>query len=167
MNTEASQVQAVTRQLKSEQDLGRACVAGLLAAIVGALVWGAIGIATGYEVRFMSIGVGMLVGYAVRLAGKGVSGSYGVVGVAATVLGCLLGNLLSVAGIISGEQGLTVVGVLSQLDYELALELMMAFYQPLDSLFYGIALVQGYRLSFRQLSESEMALLLANQRHLD
>ena len=43
----------------------------------------------------------------------------------------------------------------------------MAFYQPIDALFYAIALAQGYRLSFRQLSDTELALLLSSHPHAD
>ena len=96
----------IRNQLETEQNLPRACLAGLCAGIVGALIWAAIGLATGYEVRFMAIAVGIFVGYSVRLAGKGITAPYGVVGVAMTVVGCGLGNLLSVATVISGEQGL-------------------------------------------------------------
>lgn len=160
---ERPEVEAVRRKIESEQNLARACAAGLAAAVAGALLWAAVGLATGYEVRFMAVAVGYLVGYTVRLAGKGISQPFGVVGLAATVFGCALGNLLTVAAVISGEQGLSVLRILSELDYALAIELMMAFYQPLDAVFYAFATYQGYRLSFRQLSEAELTLLLAKQ----
>lgn len=153
---------ALRHQLESEQHLVNACLAGSVAAFVAALVWAGIGLATGYEVRFMAIAVGFLVGFSVRLAGKGISATFGAVGVAMTIFGCGLGNLLTVAVLISGEQGLTVLMVLSELDYELALELIMAFYQPIDSLYYAVALYQGYNLAFRRLSEAELALLVAS-----
>ena len=155
-----AQATALRHQLESEQNLANACLAGSAAAVAAALVWAGIGLATGYEVRFMAIAVGFLVGFSVRLAGKGISATFGAVGVATTLLGCGLGNLLTVTVIISGEQGLTVVRVLSELDYELALELLMAFYQPIDSLYYTVALFQGYNLAFRRLSEAELALLV-------
>ena len=155
---------ALRQQLESEQHLANACLAGLGAALAAALIWAGIGLATGYEVRFMAIAVGFLVGYAVRLAGKGISAIFGVVGVAATIVGCGLGNLFTVAAIISGEQGLTVMRVLAELDYELALELLMAFYQPIDTIYYGVALFQGYNLAFRRLSDAELALLVSSHR---
>ena len=72
-------------------------LAGLGAAIAGAAIWAAITAATEYQIGWMAIGVGFLVGFAVRVVGKGSEASFGVVGAVLALLGCLLGNLLTLA----------------------------------------------------------------------
>ena len=147
------------QRLRAEQDLNRAIIGAAVSGAVGASLWASIGMATGYEVRFMAIAVGMIVGYSVRLAGKGITAPFGMIAVLATIGACMLGNLLTVAIIISGEQGIGLVEVLVRLDFSLAVELMFAFSQPVDSLFYAIATIQAWHLAFRKLSRIELALL--------
>lgn len=156
-----SQVQYLEQQLASEQNLVLGALGGLAAAAVGAGLWAGITVATGYQIGFMSIGVGFLVGFAVRTLGKGVSSVFGLVGAACSLLGCAAGNLLAVTAIVAQDQGVAFTDALAQLDAELVQNLMVAFFSPMDVLFYALALYYGYRLAFRQIDEAELQRMLS------
>lgn len=148
------------QRLASEQKLGAGIAAGAAAAVAGAGLWAAITVATGYQIGFMAVGIGFLVGWAVRSAGKGVDKSFGIAGAVLALLGCAIGNLLAAVGLVSKQEGIAFFDLLSRLNPELAIDLMTAFFGPIDLLFYGIALYEGYRLSFRRLTEQEAKELL-------
>jgi hypothetical protein len=154
------QLQYAVEQLRSQQNWVAAVAAGGAAAAVGAAAWAGITVATGYQIGFMAIGIGFIVGLAVRSAGKGIDKGFGVVGAGFAGVGCAVGNLLAVCGMVAQHEGVAVTEVLSQLDLEIARRLMVATFSPMDLVFYGIALYEGYRLSFRQLAPQELEGLL-------
>ena len=67
---------ALQEQMLREQSLPRALFAGILAGLVAAFVWGWITKVTEYEIGWIAIGVGFLVGFAMRTFGKGVTPLY-------------------------------------------------------------------------------------------
>lgn len=155
-----AQVAYVRQKLLSEQNLAFAVLGGGVASFVGAAVWAAVTVATGHQIGFMAIGVGFLVGLAVRVTGKGVDSVFGVVGGAWSLLGCATGNLLAIAAIVAAAEGLTMADALGRLNPRLAWDLMRAFFSPMDLVFYGIAVYEGYKLSFRRISGAELERML-------
>src|SRR5688572_27807031 len=85
-------------------------IAGGLAMIIGALVWAAVSYFTNYQIGWLSIGVGFLVGIAIRTFGKGKSIAYGILGGLLSLIAVLLGNLLFYSGIIAAQEGMSFVG---------------------------------------------------------
>ena len=69
--------------------------------------------------------------------------------------------LLAVTAIIAGNDGVPLLEALPQLTPALAWDLMVAFFGPMDLLFYAIAVYEGYKLSFRQISQQELGEMLA------
>lgn len=151
-----AQASYLRQQLESEQSLVLGAAAGAVVSLVGAAVWAGITYATGFQIGFMAIGVGLLVGYAVRVAGQGVTSLFGIVGGALALVGCGVGNLLAVTALVASSEGVPLLEVLPRLDLQSARELMIASFQPMDLLFYGIAVYEGYRFSFRELSSEEL-----------
>jgi hypothetical protein len=140
------------RKAKDEQDLGKGVIAGAGAAIIGAVAWGLITYATGYQIGFMAVGVGFIVGYAVRQFGRGFDNVFGIAGAVLALVGCLVGNLFASCIAIANSEGMEVFDVISQLDLDLVMEIMQVTFSPMDLLFYGIAVYEGYKLSFRRLT---------------
>jgi hypothetical protein len=122
-------------------------IAGLAAAAVGAGVWAVVTVVTGYQIGWMAVAVGFLVGWAVRLAGKGTSTAFGVLGAALALGGCLVGNLLTGSVVASRELGVPITEVLVRMTPTFGVDLMAAMFSPIDLLFYGLAIYQGYRFS--------------------
>ncbi len=160
--TDPVKLAELVRQLKSEQNLMRGIFAGVAAGIVGAAVWAIVTVMTQYQIGWMAVGVGFLVGYAVRLLGKGMTKTFGVLGATCALCGCVLGNVLSVCGFVSREESVPflLVAVNVLLQPAMIFEMLKATFSPMDLLFYGIAVYEGYRLSFRQITQQELSELV-------
>jgi hypothetical protein len=143
-------------EIEENQSLPLGIVGGVAAALIGSVVWAAITVATEYQIGWMAIGVGFLVGLAVRTFGKGMSAQFGIAGAIIALFGCLLGNLISVCGFVATEEGIPIFDVIGRLDVKIAFEIMKATFEPIDILFYVFALYAGYRYSFRTLTEEDL-----------
>jgi len=122
-------------------------MAGLVAAAVGAGLWALITIITGFQIGWMAVGVGFLVGWAVRVAGKGTHMAFGVLGAALALGGCALGNLLAVVVMAACDFEVPLQAVFTRLTPDVVWSLMETTFKPIHVLFYGIALYEGYRFS--------------------
>ncbi len=152
-------LQRFIQEIKDNQNLLSGSLAGVAAAVLGAGLWGVITAVTKYQIGWMAVGVGFLVGMAVRTFGKGIDKSFGIAGAAISVLGCMAGNLLAICIMISQQQQVPFSQILSGLTPEVATRLMKATFNPMDLLFYGLAVYAGYRFSFRRISAEELARL--------
>ncbi|MBD3239693.1 MAG: hypothetical protein GF331_03845 [Chitinivibrionales bacterium] len=143
-------------KLRLEQNLPMGLVAGALASALGAVLWATVTALSGLQIGWMAVGIGFLVGFAVRTFGKGIDKVFGVTGAALSLLGCVVGNFVSILIIISREQTLPMGTLLANLSPAVCLELMAAAFHPLDLLFYAIAVYEGYRFSFRVIDQQEL-----------
>ena len=144
-------------QIDGNQNLPLGILCGAVAALIGSTAWAAVTVLTKYQIGWMAVGVGFLVGYAVRVFGKGISKIYGMVGAVLSLMGCLVGNLLSLCAILSKQEGIPFFDLLTRLNPEVIVKLLWTTFSPIDLLFYGIAIYEGYRFSFRQLTQEEAA----------
>jgi hypothetical protein len=152
-------LQMAVDQLRTQQSLPAGLLAGLAAAAVGAAIWAGVTVALEVQIGWMAVGVGFLVGLAVRAAGKGLDPIFGYAGAALALLGCLAGNLLAGCGFLASEQSVPLLDVLLALDTETVQGLMVAMFSPIDLLFYGIALYEGRKLSIRQVTQDQLLAL--------
>jgi hypothetical protein len=146
---EAERALEVFRQ---EQNLVVGSMAGLIAAVAGAVVWAGVTVVTEYQIGWMAVGIGFLVGIAMRMMGKGIDQVFGIVGAVMALVGCLLGNVFTMAWFISEQTGSSLFSVLTQLEMRLVIDLITETFQVMDILFYGLALYFGYKYAFRQLT---------------
>ena len=151
MGEAEAQLAVQIESLRSEQNLVGGISAGLVAAVAGASAWAAITAATEYQIGWMAIGVGFLVGFAMKTVGKGIDPIFGYAGAALSLIGCALGNYFTVAWFVSAQEGIGFLELLSSLGPAEIVELMSLTFDPMDLLFYGIAVYFGYRYSFRVL----------------
>lgn len=141
-------LQRQIRELRENQNLLLGLVGGIAGAALGATLWAIITALTKFQIGWMAVGVGFLVGYGIRILGKGLDPSFGYMGAAFSLLGCVAGNLLTVVIVVSSRQNVPLLDLLSRLDLQVSLQLLKATFHPLDALFYGIAVYEGYKLSF-------------------
>lgn len=142
-------VEQQLEQFRTEQNLPLGLLGGVGAAILGAVVWAAITVATEYQIGYMAIAVGFIVGFAVRMLGKGVDQIFGISGAVLALFGCVLGNFFSIVGFVAKSEGLGYLDTFSMIDYSMVPSIMIEAFSPLDILFYGLAVYQGYKISFR------------------
>jgi len=78
-----------------------------------------------------------------------------IIGERGALFGCVLGNFLSNVGFLSldPEFGLTYFEALTVLllNMGLTIEIMIDTFSPIDLVFYGIAIYEGYHFSFRKI----------------
>ena len=124
--------------------------AGLGAALLGGAVWAAVTVTTNFKIGWIAVGIGFLVGHAVRTAGRGHSQRFAIAGAALALLGCVLGNYFTVLGTVAGRQHLDFLGLLARIPPGVALKVMVSAFEPMDLLFYGIAVYEGYKFARRK-----------------
>ncbi len=139
--------QTVTPLTPESHSLPAALVAGSVAAAAGAAAWALVTVFTGMRIGWMAVGVGLLVGYAVRLFGTGSDPTFQVLGAALSLAGCLAGNLLAACIFASRQQDLPLASALAGLTPALAIRLFVETFSPMDLLFYGLAVYEGYRFA--------------------
>jgi len=94
---------ALRAHFKSQQNLPLGIGAGVAAATLGATIWAVVTVLSGYQVGWMAVGIGFLVGFSLRF-GKGVEKIFGISGAILALFGCILGNFLSLVGLISQKE---------------------------------------------------------------
>ena len=127
--------------------------AGVVAMFVGTAIWVGITVATNFQIGYMAVGVGFLVGLAMRFAGRGVGQPYHAIGAVLGLLGCALGNLFTGCVLLAREVETSFGDVLSKLDVEMAGSIMGAMFSPMDILFYVLAAMAGWKYSVLQGAE--------------
>lgn len=151
-----ARVERAMENLRYEQNFVMGTLAAVVGALIGAAIWATITAATKYQIGYMAIAVGFLAGWGMRRFGKGLSPIFGVTGALIALLGCVLGNLFTAVFLISQQFDISMWEVVSRLDLSVIWGIMRATFSPIDLLFYGIAVITGYRTSFRQVSEFEL-----------
>jgi Zn-dependent protease len=152
-----AQAEMLTGSLLAEENFGLAVVAGLLAALISAVAWAGITVVTGYQIGIAAIGVGYAVAAAVRIAGKGLTSKFRLLGAALSLLGCLMGNLFTIFYFGAKEAGMPIMEFLPLIDLAMIPAILINTSSGMDLVFYGIAVYEGYKLSLRQIRAEEMA----------
>jgi hypothetical protein len=150
------QAQMALEAFRSEQNLLMGLLAGLVASVVGAGAWAGVTIMTDYQIGWMAIGIGVLVGFAIRYTGKGMGQSFGIIGGAMSLAGCVLGNILYITYYVAGNQDMAYMDILTQLNFPIISEMLSATFAPIDLLFYALAGYFGYKYAFRQITEQDL-----------
>jgi hypothetical protein len=146
----------VYEKLKMEQNLMMGIVSGSIAGLVGAILWGIITVATNFQIGFMALAIGAAVGFTIRKFGNGVETIFGIWGAIISLLSVLLGNFFSIIGFIANAEGLGYFMTLTLIDYNYLPNVMIETFSFVDLVFYGIAVYEGYRFSFRKITEKTL-----------
>lgn len=150
------QAQMAFETFQSEQNLVMGALAAVVASVAGAGIWAAVTVMTEYQIGFMAIGIGLLVGFAVRYTGKGIRQSFGIVAAVMSLAGCVLGNVLTISYFVSLNEGIAFMDILGQLNVPIITEMLTATFEAVDVVFYGLAVYFGYKYAFRQITEEDL-----------
>jgi hypothetical protein len=125
--------------------------AGFVVAILAAVLWAAITYFAEFQIGWMAIGVGVAIGYTVRVLSKGGGFLPGMLSASLALFGCVLGNFLTVVAVVAVHESVSMPNVLLGflLNPDVIIKAMVATFQPLDLLFYGFAVYYGFRVSAR------------------
>jgi hypothetical protein len=147
----------VVDKLRLEQRLFPAIILGLIVGLLGAVLWGGITVATQFQIGYIAIAIGAGVGWTVRRFGKGIDPIFAYCGAIIALLSVLLGNILSIIGFIANAEELAYIETLLLFDYSYMPAIMKESFNPMDLIFYGIAIYEGYQFSFRKITEDDLA----------
>lgn len=139
--------QPVTPLNPETDSLPMALLAGLLAAAAGAGAWALVTVLTRMQIGWMAVGIGFLVGLAVRRFGKGSAPSFQVLGAVLSLLGCVAGNLLAVCIFAARNENLPLTAILAGLTPSTAVRLIVETFSPMDLLFYALSIYEGYKFA--------------------
>jgi hypothetical protein len=120
----------VVGKLRQQQDILHAIIGGAAAAIVSALLWAVITVSIKYQIGYMAIGVGLLVGFTVRYFGSGIDQPFGFVGAFFALVGCAFGNLFSQIGFIAESESLSYLETLSLLNLDVIISIYKDSFSP-------------------------------------
>ncbi len=151
-----TKLNAYLEGLKKEQNMPMAIVGGIIGALVSGGLWAAITVATETQFVFFSIVVGIIVGFIVRVLGKGMSIPFGIIGAIFSLLGCVLGNILAIVVIYSNEAGVNYGTVFQEMGMGGMIDLVISSADFMTLLMYGLAIFIGYSASSREITEEEI-----------
>jgi len=145
--------------IRARQSLPLGIAGGVAGGLIGAIVWATLSALTNYQIGYMAVGVGFLVGFGVRTLGRGIDRTFGIAGALIAFLGCIAGNLGAILFAITKHADVSIGTLLAKLTPAMMLKLLQLDFQPMDLLFYGLAIYFGYRYSIRYLTPQEVATL--------
>jgi len=123
-------------------------LAGVIAALIGAGLWMAFKVATGWDVGYLAFGIGAFVGFAIRAAGNGSSFIFGVAGAVLTFLSCVTGEFLARVQLATTPQH-DFYGVLTHIDPIEMVNSMVTQTQAMMWVIFAIGIIEGYKFSIR------------------
>lgn len=132
---------------KTSENIVIGGVSGLVAALVGAATWAAITYYTNYQIGFMAIGIGYLVGIVMQKFGHGRSQAFGILAALLAVGGCLVGNLFSACAFGADQLGVSMMQIVQTLTPTVAIEILQEGFTAIDALFYFLAVGAAFRAS--------------------
>ena len=120
-------------------------LAGLADAIIGAIIWAVVTVTAKYQIGWMAVGVGVLVGFALRIGNGGKA--FGILGAFLALFGCILGNYFSLIALAAAELHVPFFTLLSNTDTPKVISAMWEDFMSASFLFYAIAAYEGYKFS--------------------
>ncbi|MDQ2086461.1 hypothetical protein RBH29_08470 [Herbivorax sp. ANBcel31] len=120
---------------------------GMVTALICSALWAFISNLIQYQIGWMAVGVGFLVGISVKVLGKGKSLEFGILGASLALLSCVLGNSFSIYAQIAKFYDMSFFEVLGNADLSISIELLIESFHLMDILFYGLAIYQGFKFS--------------------
>lgn len=138
-------------RLKAEQNFPMAVLGGVLASIICVFIWTIITVATKYQISYMAMGVGVAVGFTIQKFGKGLTPVYGILGAGLALIACFCGNIISYTCFIADQyESYSYLEAISNLNWDISMSIAIETFQPMDVLFYGLAIYTGYMFSIKR-----------------
>jgi len=146
----------VLEYLKTEQNIMGGILAGVLTGLAGASLWCVFTVVTGWQISYLAMLIGAGVGFAFAMFGKIVEKKFAYLSAFIALLSVVFGNFLTIIALIASYYDLNFFEVLGSVDFSYIPEVLIESFHVMDVLFYGVAMVLGYRFAFRKISKSKI-----------
>jgi len=140
-------------QLKLAQNFPAGTLAATIIGISFAILWGYLAFISGLRISLFNVVVGAAVAFGLRIFGKGIDQKFGIAGGVIVLICCLLGNYLSMIGVIANEEGLNYFEVIKTIGISNIPKKIKESFQLFDLFSYWFVVYVGYKYSFRKITE--------------
>lgn len=140
-------VQPQPRSAVTATDLAIGVGAGFAAAVLGAVIWAVIESVTHYRIGYVAIGIGLLVGGAVRVAVRSHGITPAIIAAGFALIGCIAGEELATAAYTSGQTGIGFFNVLANMNGSDIIN--AATDDPLAFAFWAISAFAAFRIAWQ------------------
>ena len=127
-----------------------AIISGIIAGAIGAAIWAALTVWTERQYAIVAIGIGALIGIAVRILAKGNAPVYGVIAAIITLASCIFGDFFSSLAFIAKSEGISFGEALSSVNWSYFFEIAFLGFDFFTVLFYGIAIYEAYIIAINK-----------------
>jgi len=153
-------------QLEDEQNFLLAVVSGSISLIVCAFLWALFSYASGYSYSFMAIIVGAVVGYTIKISGKGIKIKFGILAGILTVATIILGTMLVGAIDAAVYYDTTPWQAFFQQSFSDRMNEYLRYINLVDFAFMIIGIGFSSKYAFRNLSKAEHSALFTKQMYV-
>lgn len=143
-------------KIQTEQKLWLAIIGGIGVWLIGSILWATITVVTWYQVGYMALFIWLWVGYAFRYLGKWTDKIFGVMSALIAFLSCIVGNILTILVYVSQIQGISYIDAIAAVDWLMLPEVLISTFDPIDFIFYGLAIYTGYKSAFHVISHDDV-----------
>jgi hypothetical protein len=133
------------RVAHDRQNFTLGLLGGFVAMLAGTALWVVITVVTNFQIGYMAIGIGLLVGLAVQKLGHGFETRFRALGAGLALLGCVLGNLFTGCELLAIESKVSFGQVVSGLTPTLAWAVLQVTFSPMDLFFYVLGATAGWK----------------------
>lgn len=132
---------------EAKADFKRATLFGVVAGLLGAIIWASVVLLSQFKVGFIALLVGYMVGLAVKIGARHHDDRLGYLGAGLALFGCFMGDFFTSVGWAAKYYHVSYFQVLGNMDFELLYGLISAGLTPMDVVFFAIAIYEGYKFS--------------------
>ncbi|RZV39072.1 MAG: hypothetical protein EX272_01240 [Chromatiales bacterium] len=142
------------QQLLAEQNFAGAVIAGAVATLLGAFLYGVVVARIGIAYGFAAAGVGIVIGLAMQYVGRGIDMKFSIVATVYTLIGCVLGNFFANIGLTPGHMD-AAVDVLRRSSLPELAERAVSGLSGTHFVFWFVAVFAGVFFARRALSRAD------------
>lgn len=152
---EQKQMNGQSNLVQTDGSMGKAFGAGLVAAVVGALLWILITYITKWQINFMAIGIGALVGFIVAKYNKQSSIAAGVMAAILACLSCVIGDLVITVQYLAEYMDTTYAVIFNENSLSEILDVHLEMLDFYSYSFYVVAMIVAFSLGRNKEDKTE------------
>jgi len=136
---------------EQKQNIPLGICAGVACGIICAITWAAITVSTGWQIGYLAWAIGGAIGLAMWVSGRGMESTYGTYAAIIALCAIVLGNLLVLPIYVAHTNDVGYLQAIDVLSFEDVKEYLIGGFNIIDLVFYSIAALAAYRLSYKEL----------------
>lgn len=141
--------------LLSEQNFAAAVIAGAVATLLSAVIYGITTVIWDFSYGFAAAGIGVVVGISMQYVGRGIKMKFAVAALVYTLVGCALGNVFRAVMYLARENAISPIGVFRNYEFSVLTGWAFSYVSLVDLVYWFVAVFAAAFLARRPLSRSD------------